>query len=58
MDAIGYLKANQRTETNLPGIFAAGDVADSYFRQAITASGTGVAAAIRAEKYLAEKKHA
>lgn len=57
MDELKYLVANQRTETNLPGVFAAGDVSDHYFRQAITAAGTGAAAAIRAEKYLAEKKH-
>lgn len=57
MDELKYIVANQKTETNLPGIFAAGDVADHVFRQAITASGTGASAAIRAEKYLAEKKH-
>ncbi|MBN1275388.1 thioredoxin-disulfide reductase [Candidatus Woesearchaeota archaeon] len=58
MDELGYLRADQHTETNIPGVFAAGDVADHYFRQAITAAGTGAAAAIRAEKYIASKRHA
>ena len=57
MDDIGYLVANKETETNMKGVFAAGDVADHVFRQAITAAGTGAAAAIKAERYLAEKKH-
>lgn len=57
MDKTGYLIVNQKTETSVPGVFAGGDVADNYFRQAITAAGTGAAAAIRAEKYLAEKEH-
>lgn len=57
MDEIKYLKANQKTETNVPGVFAAGDVADHVFRQAITAAGTGAAAAIIAERYIAEKKN-
>jgi len=57
MDEQGYLKANEKTETNMPGIFAAGDVADKIFRQAITAAGSGAKAAITAEKYLAHKEH-
>ena len=56
MDETGYLKANQMTETSMPGVFAAGDVADHVFRQAITASGTGAASAIAAERYLASKE--
>lgn len=56
VDELGYLVANQRTETSLPGVFAAGDVADHVFRQAITAAGTGAAAAIAAERYLASKR--
>jgi len=51
-DDHGYLKANQWMHTNVPGIFAAGDVADTRFRQAITAAGSGCKAAMEVEKYL------
>jgi thioredoxin reductase (NADPH) len=55
MDAVGYLKTKPHTtEMNIPGVFAAGDVADSRYRQAISAAGTGCMAAIDAEKFLAE----
>ena len=57
MDELGYLVADKHTKTNLPGVFAAGDVADHFFRQAATAAGTGVGAAIAAERYLAARKH-
>ncbi len=52
-DASGYLVQKQGTSTNIAGVFAAGDVADHVYRQAITAAGQGCAAAIDAERWLA-----
>jgi len=54
LDAKGYVVLKEKTHTNVEGVFAAGDVADSWYRQAITAAGTGCAAALDAERWLAE----
>jgi thioredoxin reductase (NADPH) len=55
LDDDGYVVVQHpATETNLPGVFASGDLVDHHYRQAVTAAGTGCAAALDAERYLAE----
>ncbi len=52
MDELGYIHANHLMETNIPGVFVAGEVADSHFRQVITSAGMGASAAIQVTHFL------
>jgi thioredoxin reductase (NADPH) len=54
MDEMGYVEVDEWMRTSVPGVFAAGEVADSHFRQVITSAGMGAAAAIQANHYLEE----
>src|SRR5947209_15950390 len=57
MDGEGYLITKNLVESKHPGVFVAGDIADRVYKQAVTAAGSGCAAAIDAEKYLRELEH-
>lgn len=52
MSDLGYIQVNDKMETNVPGVFAAGEAADPHFRQVVTSAGMGAAAAIQATRFL------
>jgi len=56
LDHLGFIDGSNSPETNIPGVFACGDVMDHEYQQAITAAGTGCQAAMKAEKFLEENK--
>ena len=56
LDAAGHIITNDKMETEIPGVLAAGDIRHNSVRQAITAAGDGATAALYAEKFLTENK--
>ena len=56
MSDLGYVLVNDKMETSVEGVYAAGEIADPHFRQVITSAGMGAAAAIQATKFLEEKE--
>jgi thioredoxin reductase (NADPH) len=54
LDEKGYIQTDHLMQTNVPGVYAAGEVMDSHFRQVITSAGMGAAAAIQATHFLQE----
>ncbi len=56
MSDLGYIIVNDKMETNMPGVYAAGEIADPHFRQVVTSAGMGAAAAIQATRFLEEEE--